>query len=36
MDRVAREKLKWKCRQGQLDLDLVFERTRGRARNGND
>ncbi len=26
MDRVAREKLKWKCRRGLLELDLVFQR----------
>jgi succinate dehydrogenase flavin-adding protein (antitoxin of CptAB toxin-antitoxin module) len=26
MDRVAREKLKWKCRQGLLELDLVLAR----------
>ena len=26
MDPVAREKLKWKCRRGLLELDLVFER----------
>ena len=26
MDRVAREKLKWKCRRGLLELDLVLER----------
>jgi antitoxin CptB len=26
MDRLAREKLKWKCRRGLLELDLVLER----------
>ena len=26
MNRVAREKLKWKCRRGLLELDLVLER----------
>jgi antitoxin CptB len=26
MDRVGREKLKWKCRRGLLELDLVLER----------
>jgi antitoxin CptB len=26
MDRVAREKLKWKCRRGLLELDLILER----------
>ena len=26
MDRVAREKLKWKCRQGLLELDLMLAR----------
>jgi len=26
MDRVARDKLKWKCRRGLLELDLVLER----------
>ena len=26
MDRVSREKLKWKCRRGLLELDLVLER----------
>ena len=26
MDRVARERLKWKCRRGLLELDLVLER----------
>ncbi len=26
MDRVAREKLKWKCRRGLLELDLVLGR----------
>jgi succinate dehydrogenase flavin-adding protein (antitoxin of CptAB toxin-antitoxin module) len=33
MDRVAREKLKWKCRQGLLELVLALH---GAARNGND
>ena len=26
MNRVDREKLKWKCRRGLLELDLVLER----------
>ena len=26
MNRVQREKLKWKCRRGLLELDLVLER----------
>ena len=26
MDRVTRDRLKWKCRRGLLELDLVFER----------
>jgi antitoxin CptB len=26
MDRLSREKLRWKCRRGLLELDLVFER----------
>jgi antitoxin CptB len=26
MERVARERLKWKCRRGLLELDLVLER----------
>jgi antitoxin CptB len=26
LDRVAREKLKWKCRRGLLELDLVLAR----------
>jgi antitoxin CptB len=26
MDRVARERLKWNCRRGLLELDLVLER----------
>jgi succinate dehydrogenase flavin-adding protein (antitoxin of CptAB toxin-antitoxin module) len=26
MDRVSRERLRWKCRRGLLELDLVFER----------
>jgi len=26
MDRVARERLHWKCRRGLLELDLVLER----------
>ena len=26
MDRAARERLKWKCRRGMLELDLVLER----------
>lgn len=26
MDRGARERLKWKCRRGLLELDLVLER----------
>jgi len=26
MDRVARERLKWKCRRGLLELDVVLER----------
>ena len=25
MDRVQREKLKWKCRRGLLELDLVLQ-----------
>jgi len=26
IDRVQRERLKWKCRRGLLELDLVLER----------
>ena len=26
MDRVERDRLKWKCRRGLLELDLVLER----------
>jgi antitoxin CptB len=26
MDRLSRDRLKWKCRRGRLELDLVFER----------
>ena len=26
MDRVARNRLQWKCRRGLLELDLVLER----------
>ncbi|HWA37556.1 MAG TPA: succinate dehydrogenase assembly factor 2 [Burkholderiales bacterium] len=26
MDRLARNRLQWKCRRGLLELDLVFER----------
>ncbi len=26
MDRVATEKLKWKCRRGLLELDLVLQK----------
>ena len=26
MNRVARDRLKWKCRRGLLELDLVLER----------
>ena len=26
MDRVARDRLKWQCRRGLLELDLVLER----------
>ena len=26
MDRLARERVKWKARRGLLELDLVFER----------
>jgi antitoxin CptB len=26
MDRLEREKLKWKCRRGLLELDIVLER----------
>ena len=26
MDRVARERLKWNCRRGMLELDLVLNR----------
>jgi antitoxin CptB len=26
MDRLSRQRLKWKCRRGLLELDLVFER----------
>ncbi len=26
MDRVLRDRLKWKCRRGLLELDLVLER----------
>ena len=28
MTRVEREKLKWKCRRGLLELDIVLERYR--------
>ncbi len=34
MDRVAREKLKWKCRRGLLELDLVLARYRERHATG--
>ena len=26
MDRLSRERLKWNCRRGRLELDLVLER----------
>jgi antitoxin CptB len=26
MERVARERLRWKCRRGLLELDLVLQR----------
>ena len=26
MDRVTRDRLRWKCRRGLLELDLVFDR----------
>lgn len=26
MDRVQREKLKWKCRRGRLELDLLLHK----------
>ena len=26
MDRLSRNRLKWKCRRGRLELDLVLER----------
>ena len=26
VDRVSRNRLKWRCRRGLLELDLVFER----------
>ena len=26
MNRIEREKLKWKCRRGLLELDIVLER----------
>ena len=26
MDRLTRDRLRWKCRRGLLELDLVFER----------
>jgi antitoxin CptB len=26
MDRIAHDRLKWKCRRGLLELDLVLER----------
>ena len=26
MDRLSRDRLRWKCRRGLLELDLVFER----------
>jgi antitoxin CptB len=29
MDRVAHDRLKWKCRRGLLELDLVLERFLG-------
>jgi antitoxin CptB len=29
MDRIQREKLKWKCRRGLLELDIVLERYLG-------
>jgi antitoxin CptB len=28
MTRIEREKLKWKCRRGLLELDIVLERYR--------
>ena len=28
MDRAARDRLRWKCRRGLLELDLVLERFR--------
>ena len=30
MNRIAREKLKWKCRRGLLELDIVLQRYRER------
>jgi len=29
MDRLSREKLKWKCRRGLLELDLILQRYLG-------
>jgi succinate dehydrogenase flavin-adding protein (antitoxin of CptAB toxin-antitoxin module) len=26
MERISKERLKWKCRRGLLELDLVFDR----------
>ena len=26
MERISQERLKWKCRRGLLELDLVFDR----------
>lgn len=36
MDRVAHDKLKWKCRRGLLELDLVLERFMQRHANAMD
>jgi antitoxin CptB len=30
MDRAARDRLKWKCRRGLLELDLVLHKYLGR------
>jgi succinate dehydrogenase flavin-adding protein (antitoxin of CptAB toxin-antitoxin module) len=36
MDRVERDRLKWKCRRGLLELDLVLERFLRREADGLD
>ncbi|TMH46478.1 MAG: succinate dehydrogenase assembly factor 2 [Betaproteobacteria bacterium] len=32
MNRIEREKLKWKCRRGLLELDIVLTRYLSRTR----